>query len=187
MAEALSRISGVYTLKNDKGFTLIELIVVMAILAVCTGIIAASVSTVSSSSAQKCANELNSAISRCRVNAMSRSGTVYLKVYRDSDGNVAEDYTESTAGGTSVSSDTIGSSGCGVTFTTDAEHSLDTSGTALYLSFDRGTGALRTLQQDGAGGVRDADSQCTSISVSGGGRTFTIRFFPATGAHTLEG
>lgn len=171
-------------MKNNKGFTLIELIVVMAIIAVCFGIAEASVSTVFSSEAKKCANELNSDISKCRINAMSRSGTVFLKIYRDGGGNVIADYTEN---GSVVSSDTTGGSRCGVTYTTDAQHSLDPAGAALYLSFDRETGALVTLQLDGGGNLVEAGQQCGSISVSGGQRIFTIQFFPATGAHTLKG
>lgn len=167
--------------RNNKGFTLIELLVVLAVIAACTGIAAASVSTVSYSAAKRCASELDTAISRCRIDAMSRAGSVYLKISRDGGGNVVAEEAEN---GAAVASDIVGGPRCGVTFTTDAAHSLGVSGNALYLSFDRETGALRTLLPDG---VSDAPQQCGSISASGGGRTFTITFVPVTGAHTLEG
>lgn len=172
-------------LKNNKGFTLIELIVVVAILAACTGLVTASVSVIFSSGAAKCADGLNAAISKCRISAMSRSGSVYLRLYRNGASNhVMADYLEN---GVVKTSDDIGSSSCGVTFDTDAEHTLGAlgSGSVLCLTFDRDTGALVTLKSDGS---QPADSipQCGSIAVSGGGRTYKISFVPATGAHTLE-
>ena len=173
-------------MKNNKGFTLIELIIVVAILAACVGLITTSVSVVFSSGAAKCANGLNAAISKCRISAMSRSGSVYLRLYRDGVNNqIMVDYLEN---GVVKTSDVIGSSNCGAVFDTDAEHSLGNLGSdsVLCITFDRDTGALDTLKSDGsqpAGSI----PQCSYIAVSGGGRTYKISFVPATGAHMLEG
>lgn len=170
---------GVFRIRNSKGFSLVELIVVAAIIGICIGLASLSVSVVFSSLAMKCSNSINAELSKCRINAMSRAADVYLRLYCDADGNVIADYCE---GGAVVSSEEVGGSRVTVTFETDTEHTLSYSGGVdLCLTFRRDSGALVTLKSDGS----DAEYQCTKITVSGGGRSYIITLVPATGAHTV--
>jgi len=172
----------VFTLKSDHGFSFIEIIVVLAIISVCVGITAASISNVSASQASKCAQEMNSILSKCRIRAMSRAASVSIKFYRNKDGDVIADYIEN---GITVSEDKMGNARAHVVYVTDTQHELNTSGaTPLYLTFRRETGALKTLESNG---ITEATQQCTAIIISGGGQTYTIHLVPTTGMHTLEG
>lgn len=168
------------TVKNSRGFSLVELIVVTAIIAVCCGIITASISSVASSQARKCAQETNALLSKCRIRAMSLSADVYLKLYCDSNGNMIADYLENNV---VVSREQLGNSRSHAAYVTDTQHDLNAS-QPLCLSFKRETGALKTLLPDG---TTEAGRQCTEILFFGGGRTYVIRLVPATGTHTLEG
>lgn len=167
--------------RNNRGFSLVELIVVVAILGVCVGIVAASISAISSSQARKCAASIDAALSRCRVSAMSRAGEVYLTLSVDGDGVVTvAQYEKNGDAVTEISSDAVGSSRCGVSYqvkgAADAA-ALDASG--LTLSFDRDTGAF-----DFTG---NAKGVLTSITVSGGGRSYVITLDALTGAHRIGG
>lgn len=170
------------TVKTSRGFSLIEVIVITAIIAVCCGIIAASISSVSSSQARKCAEEMNALLSKCRICAMSRSADVYLKLYCDAKDNIIAEYIED---GVIVSQEQLGNSRAHAAYITDTRHDLSVAGTQpLCLSFKRETGALKTLLPDG---ITEAGQQCTAIIFSGGGRTYVIHLVPTTGMHTLEG
>ena len=164
--------------RNNRGFSLVELIVVVAILGACVGLITASISTVSSSQARKCAASLDAALSRCRVAAMSRAGTVSMTVSVDGDGVVTVKQLEKNGETvTETASDAVGSSRCAVSYQVKGEAAataLDAAG--FTLSFDRDTGAF-----DFTG------TPITSITVSGGGRTYVITLDALTGAHQLGG
>ena len=164
--------------RNNRGFSLVELIVVVAILGACVGLITASISTVSSSQARKCAASLDAALSRCRVAAMSRAGTVSLTLSADGDGVVTVKQSEKNGETvTETASDQVGTSRCAVSYQvkdeTDAK-ALDAAG--ITLSFDRDTGAFVF-----------SGSAITSITVSGGGRSYVITLDALTGAHELGG
>ena len=83
--------------RNDRGFTLVELIIVVAILGACLGIVGFSISTIFSAQARKTAKELDSAIAECRINALSRAAEVYMTVSADADGAVHVMYYENDA------------------------------------------------------------------------------------------
>ena len=164
--------------RNNRGFSLVELIVVVAILGVCVGIITGSIATISSSQAKKCAVSIDAALSRCRVAAMSRAGQVTMKVSVDGDGAVTVRQTETNGGAaTETAADTVGSGRCAVSYQKMGEATptaLDAAG--ISFSFDRDTGAF-----DFTG------TPITSITVSGGGRTYVITLDALTGAHQLGG
>jgi prepilin-type N-terminal cleavage/methylation domain-containing protein len=73
-------------MKSNQGFSYIELMVVVAILAVSLTLVSLSVNTVFSVKAKESAHEISSLISKCRITTLSSAEPVYLKIYRDSGG-----------------------------------------------------------------------------------------------------
>lgn len=157
---------------NHKGFTLVELIVVVVLIGVLAAMIGASVSSVSSVRARRCAESVDMLISKCRVGAISHTGEVKLELSLDSKGNVVGSYYE---GGILVSNETIPASGVSVSCTVGSSTLALGSAALLSLSFDRVTGAQRA-QPDG--------SMCTVIRFESS-RSYTIELVPSTGSHKL--
>lgn len=72
---------------NEKGFSLVELIIVIAIMAVVIGTVVFSVSMVFSTNAKACCNNLQRAIADCKVTTMGKS-EAWLVLYRDDDNRI---------------------------------------------------------------------------------------------------
>lgn len=155
---------------NNKGFTLVELIVVIAIIGVVASMTSLSFSTVSSKRAERCATSVDSLISRCRLGCISHSGNTYLIITLDSDKNIVGEYYEN---GVKVSTDTFPGKGTTVTYTTTAG-TVSLASKPLTLSFNRATGA-QNFQTDGV-------SYCTAITFTSG-KVYTITLVPSTGNH----
>lgn len=165
-------------LKNDRGITLIELVVAFAISAIIIGIISLSVFPSYSAAAKHCATQTDSLLSKCRLGCLSRTGNVHLTLRRDQSGNIIGDYYE--AAGTPVSSDILSDKKVILTYTLKSSdgslRNINLSDAPLSLSFDRSTGAFKA-QSDG--------SYCTAVSFSCGGRTFILTLVPTTGVFSL--
>ena len=162
-------------LTDKKGFTLVELIVVIAIIGIVAGLIGVSTSSVSSARARQCSESIDTLISKCRIDCLSRAGEFKLIISIDGDGNVVANYYKN---GTLVKTDTFSGKGFAVKYTKNllgAETEVALEGNPLTLSFDRGTGSQK-YQSDGT---------CyTSISFISS-HTFKIELVPSTGSHKL--
>jgi prepilin-type N-terminal cleavage/methylation domain-containing protein len=171
---------------RNKGYTLIELIVVIAILGSLLGISLISLSAISSGQAKKCASEIDALISRCKVGSLSREGDVYLKLYI-SGGIVHGAYYEK---GVLVSDDKLSSRTLSVTYVTDETVDGKTyplEDTLLFLSFDRDTGAFKALNDvPGNFHVYAAGAFCVRIEVTGGSRKITLTLVPPTASHEVS-
>ena len=160
---------------NNKGFTLIELIVVIVIIGIMAGLVGLSVSSVSSVNARRNASSVDSLISKCRTGSLSRAGDVHLTLSLDSNGDIVGYYYEN---GLLVSTDKFSGHKVTVTYTTKlgaSETLVSLEGHPLTLSFDRATGAQKP-QSDG--------SYCTAIAFTNN-QTYTITLVPSTGNHRL--
>ena len=82
MAENSRRIS-----KNNRGFSLVELIIVIAIIAALIGTVILSVSMVFSANAKACSNDLQRAVADCKVTTMGKA-KAWLVVYRGDNGRI---------------------------------------------------------------------------------------------------
>lgn len=178
-------------MKNNRGFTLIELMVVVAIVSILVGAMTYSINSVSSTRAKKFASDLNAMISQCRVDTMSGAPSpTYLEISQDENGDY---YGTLYEGGAEKAKQKLGGSGISCSFITDsiAAQSYSISGnnsTALYLAFDRATGAFSKLTD-----VKSSDSAlnvasgnyCTSITIASGGGSYTITLVPNTGYHSV--
>ena len=89
---------------NNKGFSLIELIVIIAIMGVLVGGASLGIGLVFSKDAMKCATRLNDSIYDARANSMYKAGKFELSIDNTGSANVA---TISQTDLTPVTSDTI--------------------------------------------------------------------------------
>ena len=89
---------------NNKGFSLIELIVIIAIMGVLVGGASLGISLVFSKDAMKCATRLNDSIYDARANSMYKAGKFELSIDNTGSANTA---TISQTDLTPVTSDTV--------------------------------------------------------------------------------
>ncbi|MBO5657166.1 MAG: prepilin-type N-terminal cleavage/methylation domain-containing protein [Agathobacter sp.] len=161
--------------KNQRGYTLVELIVVVALMGVLSSVGLLSYSLVTGRNIKSCAAELEGYIGKTKIQAMSRA-TATLRIFAAEDGIYVNLSTE----GQDVR---IGKRGLTVTYETrkggaTQTYTLNTNGSnALTLSFDRSSGSFLPLA-DG--------SQCSRITLPDGTRTMRIILIPETGKYYLE-
>lgn len=151
-------------MKDNKGFSLIELIITIAIIGVIVTVGVRRMDTVSGYSAREAISKVESAINATRVSCMSKSKeavesiyvsgslnpdlNVYLEIYEKSNGM---HYVKLHEGAKAVETK-LGPRKISVTytFTGDAtRRSVGSEGNGLFLSFDRSTGGF--IPQDAAG------------------------------------
>ena len=68
--------------KNNKGYSLVELIIVIAIMALLTGTVFFSINMIFGAGAKACANDIKEALAENKVTAMGKSGA-RVEIYRD--------------------------------------------------------------------------------------------------------
>lgn len=159
--------------RNNKGFSLVELIVTICIMAVVTTVGLLSFGLVSGRQVISCAEEINSYIGKTRVEALSRENAE-LEVWVASDGV----YVNLSLGATPGQDTQVGKTNISVKYktSTGAEVTL-TETQRLSLSFDRGSGAFKF---PGMG------AEVREIIIGGGNHTRKIILIPQTGKYYIE-
>ena len=171
--------------KNNKGYSLVEVIIVVAIIAAIGLTAMLSVSLIFNANARTCANDIAGAISECKIMTMTKGqGNVRLILYRDGEnGNIF--YELQTRESTSASWETnndgaqkVGAGKCIVGSSDGANDLPDSPDTAWEIYFDRSTGALYT--------GTSSEIMDHGIYVVGGNRRYHIKIEKLTGKQTLE-
>jgi len=165
--------------RDNRGFTLLELVVVITIMGILMSLATISAFPSYSARARRCASQTDMLITKCRIGCLSRAENVYLTLHTDSDGKIIGDYYEND--GVLVSADVLSEGRALMTYTVKSSggtaETRNLGDSPLTLSFSRSTGAFKALP----GG-----NYCTAINVLCGGRTYTIALTPSTGAHELS-
>lgn len=81
----------------EAGFTLVEMIITIAIMAILAGVAAGSMSLITAGNAKKSSARFNSALNEAQVQTMSRVKPTYLYLYRASNGRIMVATSESDA------------------------------------------------------------------------------------------
>ena len=174
-------------MKNkNAGFSLIELIVVIAVMVIVVGIGATWIGNISGYRARECAGKVASSLTGAKVKSLSKqqnTGDAYWELKKDSsDGKyyVTVYYPEYSGGGFTLIEETskVGkTSNLKVTYTdVDGSHEVD-SANPLKLCYDRSTGAL----YEGSSGSVDKTKNISAINVSNGARSYKIEIVAKTG------
>ena len=182
---------------NHKGFTIIELVIVVSLLAVALTIFILSFNTVFALDVKHCANEMYSLLQENKMAALSKqAGQNYVHIYRKSDG-VYMDCVEngavvsnSQSNETNFSGNKIGKTNVTVTYKTE-DGTTGTLGTnGIYLAFNKGDGSFLDIGSTNKlrDGTQPANSHYyTQVSISNQFRTITITLEHATGRFSLGG
>lgn len=162
--------------KNNGGYSLIELLVIISILAVFTGLIGYNIAVTSSFKARQCAREMESDIAGLKVTTLSKSVTVgdtYALYYVDGKKIMRELYVRNVLQDTKEFAKRVtvsfGNSTGGMQTLGDK-----TSGPTLKVIFNRSSGAL----VDDTGAVSNVDL----IEVfATSDKKYTVELTPLTG------
>jgi prepilin-type N-terminal cleavage/methylation domain-containing protein len=172
--------------RKNKGYTLVEVMVVVALLGIAIGIVATSIATVFSANAKKCAYNMEAMIAQAKINTMYKTAPVFVEFYV-LDGTIWGQYYE---GGVATQvRENMGSAKIAVSFETaeGGSYTLDATH-RIYVGFERGTGALRNLNTivppiTGFGFY----GRPTEISLSNSSLTYVVVINQVTGKHEVTG
>ncbi len=136
---------------GNQGFSLVELIIVVALIVILSGFGIVGLTVLTSRPVDECAKKLQVALEGNRNTTMGKFDS-YVEFYVDSSGNVMMKETmKGTTGTPTVREKQIGQSVVTVTYKLkgdDTEHSLGNVSSPLKLSFNRASGSLNQ-QLDG--------------------------------------
>ena len=154
--------------KDNKGMSLVELIIVIAIIAILGGLITVGMNVFSQKPADECARRIQQTLENARINCMGKHDA-YVNLYKDADNRIIiEEYLN----GSSKGAIPVGTARCSVTYTlgNGSTGDLGGAGSPLKIEFDRTNGGLK----DGINGV-------VEIKVTAGSRTRTVSIGYLTG------
>lgn len=173
---------------NNTGFSLIELIVVIAIMAALVGISSFGISLAFSQDANRCATTLNDAITETRMLSMSKQGDFSLVISKDSsDMYIAKILKEIPGGGT---------------LSTEAEYNLEgeskkiesitvsdtviSNANQVNIVFDRTKGNVLSVSIGGTPVTEDTVLEFSIVSKRGGDtRAAAVSLVTGTGKHQV--
>lgn len=159
---------------NNDGYSIIELIIVLAIIAIIISTVFYSIILVFSANAKSCANNIQRSIGDCKVTTMGKSAA-YMELYRDADQNVYTRMYVMDSGGSYVPSEPqkVGTSRVYVAYTPEggAETEL-LAGDKIEIRFDRASGGF---EEDASGNIYE------KLHVQGGSKKYEIVLTKLTG------
>lgn len=176
-------------LKNA-GYTLLELIVVVAIMAVGLTIVAMSINTIFSLQMKQCVKDLNSELGKQKIAAMTRTGDVYMHLYKDGSGIFVDRYENDNLVEAHIK---VGSAKVAVKYYSAS----NVSGTALdakgiIIAFNKSNGSFKRIGEawallDEAYNPMYGGEYYTKLLVSGGKLSRAIILWPDTGKFSISG
>lgn len=137
----------------EEGFTMVEMIITIAISAILVGSIAGAMGYINAGNSKRSAARFNSKLNTAQTETMIKKDPTYLYLYKDGDGVKvvlsSTSYTDRTdvkaaADSGSVSSTSVGGSRVDVQATADdgSTFTLDTTN-MIFIAFEKSTGAYK--------------------------------------------
>ena len=164
-------------MKNNKGFTLVELIVVIAIMAIIAGVSSSTISIISKQELKDFTNNLDAMLCQCKVETMSGMTDPVLEISIEDDEYRATLYEMALQDDGSrvkqaVKSQYLGEDYLKCSYVKEGSAVNYTGNGVISFKYNRNTGEL-------------VDKTITKVSVSDKTGTFSIEFVPQTGYHKI--
>jgi prepilin-type N-terminal cleavage/methylation domain-containing protein len=178
--------------KKNAGYTLLEMIVVVAILAVGLTIVGMSINTIFSLEMRQCTKDICAALGKNKIEQMTKTGNSYLHLYKESDGIYLDIYES----GVKLENEyehgnKIGNGKITITYTLsdNAVGTLDANG--IVIAFNRSNGSFKTVGEAWALKFSTPPSHPAAyykeLVISSGGSNRTIVLWPNTGKFSVFG
>lgn len=163
---------------GNKGMSLVELIIVVAIMALFIGSVTYSISWASGKAAEECAKKLAYSLQQARTMAMGKNSAI-VTVKTDSSGNIVTvtKIISNTDSGESTNEiiSTVGKKSVFVGFSDGTASKNLNEGDEVVFEFDRASGALKKLDN------AEANTKSPVFTISKGNTKRTIEIVPITG------
>lgn len=157
--------------------SLVEIIIVVAIMAVFAGTMSYSINWASGKAAEECAQKLAYSLQQARTMAMGKN-SVTITVKKDDSGNIVTE-TEIVSNGAASptkTTSTVGKKTVSVKFYDGTtENELDDNTNKAVFVFDRASGALKTLNGS------EANTTSPKFTITKGSTKRTVEIVPITG------
>ncbi len=165
-----------HSTSDQRGLSLIEIIVVLAIIAVIGGGSLISLSLITGQNIKSCYKELEGYMEETRIRAMSRDGSPSMEISIGADGAVYVTQTD-----TAVTTK-IGKKGLTVKYITPSDTYTVDETNHLVIGFEHSTGAFKKVDIPSS-----TDKEyCNAIVLSDGQREYTMKLVPRTGKYYRE-
>ena len=192
--------------KKNRGFTLVEMVVIISIFVLLLGIMVPSLNSILGFRVQRAANSIASALDKTKIEASSRL-IGEMKLEKRSDGYyISYILDRGKVNGqenikTNEDEEKIAPSKTSISYKMEGDNEAKemTVGESLIITYDRATGAFLPVQQQSEDCWNGFDSwawedgksiftggvYCNQIIVSGGGRTRIINLLKDTGKYEI--
>lgn len=162
--------------KNNKGFSLVEILVVLVIMVVLTSGAVVAFTNWRSWNLDDCVKKLDTGLSSAKVEAMGKEKGELI-IHRSSDGTYKMEVT-------GEEEETIGDEDIRIYYTDSAGNTdvLVTDSKTLTLSYSRATGAFKEISTDASGNK----VYCKSIRIERKNLERNIILVKSTGSHYIE-
>lgn len=170
--------------RDHRGFSLVEIIVVIAIIGILTGASVSLFGHVRYANTEKAVETVSNMLDRQRITTMSQKDAQYLYIYHLDDGfyvMITNDWLNA------YDSSVLGSGGIKICSNSISVQGVDAAGNQSEL--EKESDIIRVIfKRSGALNTENGDSKGTNVSkiVFIGSGTRTIRFFAETGKHTVD-